>query len=35
MSNRNLIGACGYSTCRDKAIAVYNNKAQTYMCLPI
>lgn len=27
-------GACGYSTCRDKAIAVYNNKAQTYMCLP-
>ncbi len=27
-------GACGYSTCRDKAIAVYNNKAQVYMCLP-
>lgn len=27
-------GACGYSTCREKAIAVYNNKAQTYMCLP-
>jgi len=27
-------GACGYSTCREKAIAVYNNKAQIYMCLP-
>lgn len=27
-------GACGYSTCRDKAIAVYNKKAQLYMCLP-
>ncbi len=27
-------GACGYSTCREKAIAVYNRKAQIYMCLP-
>jgi PAS domain S-box-containing protein len=27
-------GACGYSTCREKAIAVYNKKAQLYMCLP-
>ncbi len=27
-------GACGYQTCRDKAIAVYNGKAQLYMCLP-
>ena len=27
-------GACGYPTCRDKAIAVYNNKAQLHMCLP-
>lgn len=27
-------GACGYSSCRDKAVAVYNNKAQLYMCLP-
>lgn len=27
-------GACGYSTCREKAIAVYNNKAQLHMCLP-
>ncbi len=27
-------GACGYQTCREKAIAVYNNKAQLYMCLP-
>ncbi|KPU46111.1 iron hydrogenase 1 [Oxobacter pfennigii] len=27
-------GACGYSTCRDKAIAVYNKKAQLYMCMP-
>jgi len=27
-------GACGYSTCREKAIAVYNNKAELYMCLP-
>ncbi len=26
--------ACGYSTCREKAIAVYNNKAELHMCLP-
>lgn len=27
-------GACGYSSCREKAIAVYNNKADLNMCLP-
>lgn len=27
-------GACGYSTCREKAIAVYNGMAQSDMCLP-
>lgn len=27
-------GACGYQTCREKAIAVFNNKAQLHMCLP-
>lgn len=27
-------GACGYQSCRDKAIAVYNNKADVLMCLP-
>lgn len=27
-------GACGYQTCRDKAIAVINGKAEIYMCLP-
>ncbi|QCX34145.1 4Fe-4S dicluster domain-containing protein [Caloramator sp. E03] len=27
-------GACGYSSCREKAIAVYNNKANLHMCLP-
>lgn len=27
-------GACGYSTCREKAIAVYNGKAENNMCLP-
>jgi iron only hydrogenase large subunit-like protein/uncharacterized Fe-S cluster-containing protein len=27
-------GACGYSTCREKAVAVYNNKAELHMCLP-
>ncbi|MBZ4663022.1 MAG: 4Fe-4S dicluster protein [Caloramator sp.] len=27
-------GACGYSSCREKAIAVYNNKAELNMCLP-
>lgn len=26
--------ACGYSTCRDKAIAVYQGKAELTMCLP-
>ncbi len=27
-------GACGYSTCREKAIAVYRHKAELHMCLP-
>ncbi|MEW9121126.1 MAG: [Fe-Fe] hydrogenase large subunit C-terminal domain-containing protein [Thermotaleaceae bacterium] len=27
-------GTCGYATCREKAIAIYNGMAQTYMCLP-
>ena len=27
-------GACGYSTCREKAIAVYQGKAELEMCLP-
>ncbi len=27
-------GACGYNTCRDKAIAVLENKAELDMCLP-
>lgn len=27
-------GACGYSTCRDKAIAVYQGKAELDMCIP-
>lgn len=27
-------GACGYASCRDKAIAVYQGKAQIEMCLP-
>ncbi|MBQ4307574.1 MAG: 4Fe-4S binding protein [Lachnospiraceae bacterium] len=27
-------GACGYPTCRDKAIAVFQNKAETEMCIP-
>jgi len=27
-------GACGYSTCRDKAIAVYQGLAEAQMCLP-
>ena len=27
-------GACGYNTCREKAIAVFNGKAENYMCLP-
>lgn len=27
-------GACGYPTCRAKAIAIYQNKAEVEMCLP-
>jgi iron only hydrogenase large subunit-like protein len=27
-------GSCGYTTCRDKAVAVYNKKAELRMCLP-
>jgi iron only hydrogenase large subunit-like protein/uncharacterized Fe-S cluster-containing protein len=27
-------GACGYPTCRDKAIAVYQGKAEITMCMP-
>lgn len=27
-------GACGYSTCRDKAAAVLEGKAELYMCMP-
>lgn len=27
-------GACGYATCRDKAIAVYQGKAELNMCIP-
>lgn len=27
-------GACGYSSCRDKAIAVIRNMAETEMCIP-
>ena len=27
-------GACGYNTCREKAIAVYNKKAELHMCVP-
>ena len=27
-------GACGYTTCREKAVAVFRNKAQLDMCLP-
>lgn len=27
-------GACGYATCRDKAIAVYQGKAEVTMCMP-
>ncbi|MCI8405249.1 MAG: PAS domain-containing protein [Clostridia bacterium] len=27
-------GACGYQTCREKAIAVFNEKAENCMCLP-
>ncbi len=27
-------GSCGYPTCRDKAVAVFNGKADVGMCLP-
>ena len=27
-------GACGYPTCRDKAVAVWQGKADVRMCLP-
>lgn len=27
-------GSCGYPTCREKAIAVYQGKAELHMCLP-
>ncbi len=27
-------GTCGYDTCRDKAVAIYNGKAEISMCLP-
>ena len=27
-------GACGYASCRDKAIAVYQGKAELSMCIP-
>lgn len=27
-------GACGYDSCRDKAIAVYNKMAENNMCMP-
>lgn len=27
-------GACGYPTCRDKAVAVYQGKAELNMCIP-
>lgn len=27
-------GGCGYNTCRDKAIAVYNGMSQVEMCIP-
>lgn len=27
-------GSCGYSTCRDKAVAVYQGMAEASMCLP-
>ena len=25
---------CGYNTCRDKAVAIYQGKADISMCLP-
>ena len=27
-------GSCGYNTCRDKAVAIYQGKAEKSMCLP-
>lgn len=27
-------GSCGYKTCREKAVAVYNNMAEINMCMP-
>ena len=27
-------GSCGYNTCRDKAVAIYQGKAEISMCLP-
>ena len=27
-------GACGYDSCRDKAVAVYNGAAEAQMCIP-
>lgn len=27
-------GTCGYNTCRDKAVAIYQGKAEVSMCLP-
>lgn len=27
-------GACGYTTCREKAVAVFQNKAELSMCMP-
>lgn len=27
-------GSCGYNTCRDKAVAIYQGKAEINMCLP-
>lgn len=27
-------GSCGYSTCREKAVAIYQGKAEVSMCLP-
>lgn len=27
-------GSCGYDTCRDKAVAIYQGKAEVSMCLP-
>lgn len=27
-------GSCGYATCREKAIAVYQNRAELYICMP-